>query len=205
MRVARGFFLVVFQKEFCFLWFVTNEKPRNMRKLWLESIKIGHPGISETGAPFLIEAAKICLELNGHLPGVALKITGEYEEEIQLFWKSGITQQQIKAWGDKVEAVEYAATCISVLLISALTEFAVEERLGQTDLGDYLLETHAGNLKTAILEVSGIFKENRGNTIEARISKKEKTIENKRHLNRKDLIFTIVTEFGAPKSKIKKI
>lgn len=64
-----------------------------MRKLNLDDLKNGQPGISPDVANFLTEAAIVCLIKNGHKSGVELKVEGFFEEKIQLIWSKEPDEQ----------------------------------------------------------------------------------------------------------------
>lgn len=57
------------------------------------------------------------------------------------------------------------------------------------------------HLNVAHLEVSGIWQEKPGNTINMRLRDKRKQV--KTAIDRGETVFIIVTEFGIPKTKIK--
>lgn len=48
-----------------------------MRRLNLDQLKEGQPGISKSAGNFLSEAGAFCLMKNGHQKGVELKVNGD--------------------------------------------------------------------------------------------------------------------------------
>lgn len=174
-----------------------------MRKLNLDNLKLGQPGLSKIMASFLVEATIVCLSLNGHQSGVVLKVTGDVEEDFQLFWSDKITLQKISTWKDKNEATEYGASAIAILLIFVLEGLVIKERLPQNDTADYSLRTVQSAQQKGQLEVSGIWKEAKGNTNKTRVRIKLNRLSKNPSIPHLP-IYVIVTEFGSPKSKIKK-
>jgi len=99
-----------------------------MRKLNLDDLKAGQPGLSVRMAETMVEAAIICLVLNGHQSGVVLKVEGDQEELFQLLWSDKIDQQKINTWKDRKEAVEYGASAIGILLLFTFENLVIRER-----------------------------------------------------------------------------
>ena len=174
-----------------------------MRKLNLDDLKSGQPGISERMAGFLIEAAVVCLALNGHQSGVTITVTGDYKEEFEINWFEKLTEQKINSWKDLKEATEYGATAIALLLIYALENLVVKERLPQEGTSDYSLRTKDDSELCGQLEVSGIWKETKGNTPKDRVRIKINKLQEISKIDNFP-VFVVVTEFSSPKSKIKK-
>lgn len=174
-----------------------------MRKLNLDDLKIGQPGLSPDIAKFLVEAAVVCLVEQGHQSGVTLKTEGDIQENIQIMWSNKINDQIKRGWKDTNEAAEYGATAIAALLIFMFEQLVIFERLPQTGDADYYLQEVATGDITAMLEVSGIWKETKGNTPSTRVNiKRNKLMKTASAQNLPT--FIIVTEFGKPQSKISK-
>jgi hypothetical protein len=174
-----------------------------MRKLDLNDLKKGMPGVSEAVGNFLAEAATVCLSLNGHHSGVKLEVEGTYQELFEVIWQEVPDESIINSWKDLKEAAEYGATAIALLLMLALTDYDAFVRVPQQMNADYVLiktvETQ-GDEPAAYLEISGIFQENSGNTIRMRFSAKERQLIEK---NTGDLpVLIVVAEFSIPKAKI---
>ena len=110
-----------------------------------------------------------------------------------------------QSWGDVKETTEYGAMALAVLIILHLTNFVVSGRSRQGTRVDYFLVSAAlsnalFSEPEAALEVSGILKQNRGNTISMRISDKVKRLQQSGAKNLPTYI--VVTEFGQPQTKI---
>jgi len=175
------------------------------RKLNLDILKNKLPGITEGQGYFLWEAIILCLEANGHQSGVTLIVTGKFEEQFQIEWSGKITPEMRQSWGDVKEATEYGAMALAVLIILNLTNFVVSGRSRQGTSVDYFLVSAALSTTPfpepeAALEVSGILKQRRGNTISMRINDKVKRLQQSGTKNLPTYI--VVTEFGQPKTKI---
>lgn len=177
-----------------------------MRKLQLDFLKEEKIGVSKNVGEYWVEAAIICFLNNGHQSGVNILVNVEEQQHsFQLAWTDKITEKVIRSWGDFVEAAEYGATAIAALLISPLTGLVVSGRVPQLMQADYTLQTvenyENGEIEPdALLEVSGIFRKNKGNTVNMRVQKKRKHIEN--NSKRDYLTYVIIVEFSAPKSKM---
>ena len=175
-----------------------------MRKLHLDELKKGLSGVTEAFGTFLAEAAMFCLEENGHRGQAILSVLGDFEEDFLLIWTDSLTEEVKNSWVDTKEAVEYGATGIAMLTVLALTKFDVFRRTrGGTD---YILTKSdnaqlANKLEICYLEISGILTETSGNTLNMRVSLKEKQV--KKTVDDASA-FVIVTEFGQPKTKISK-
>lgn len=174
-----------------------------MRKLNLDDLKAGQPGLSLRMAEVMVEAAIICLILNGHQSGVILKVEGDKEETFQLLWTDEIDQQIINTWKDQKEAVEYGASAIGILLLFAYEKLIIRERLPQDGNADYSLRTTNTDQFKGQLEVSGIWQQSITNHPKGRVKIKIEKLERKLP-NGNFPVFVIVTEFSIPKSKIKK-
>ncbi len=177
-----------------------------MRKLQLDSLKDEKIGVSKNVGEYWAEAAMICLINNGHQSGV--KILVDFEDKLhpfQLEWTDEITEKVIRSWGDFIEAAEYGATAIAALLIFPLTGLVISGRVPQLMQADYTLQTvenyKEGEIEPdALLEVSGILRKNKGNTLNMRIQKKRRHIAG--NTKRDYLTYVIIVEFSEPKSKM---
>jgi len=174
-----------------------------MRKLNLDDLKAGQPGLSVRMAETMVEAAIICLVLNGHQSGVILKVEGDEEEKFQLLWTDKIDQQKINTWKDQREAVEYGASAIGILLLFIYEKLVIRERLPQEENADFSLRTTETDQFQGQLEVSGIWQQSSSNQPKNRVRIKIERLE-RSMLNGNFPVFVIVTEFSIPKSKIKK-
>ncbi|MEM8527650.1 MAG: hypothetical protein AAGG68_23615 [Bacteroidota bacterium] len=170
-----------------------------MKQIDLDQLKLGQKGITPTIAAFLVEATIFCLVESGHASGTVLKVTGDFEEEVEVHWSGELTEQMRRSWKDQREVTEYGATAIAALLLAALTNYEIISRADQGEGADYFIGIPETVEIKAVLEVSGIWKENSKNTLNVRVNRKiRQLIERQTKLPS----FIIVTEFGEPKAKI---
>ena len=177
--------------------------PKAARKILLNDLENGLPGISAAWGKFLGEAGAHCLSLKNHASGVEMRVKGDSETVFQAFWNSEITEQTRRAWNDTQELTEYAATGIAILLIQEMTEFIVIRRAVKGEGIDYWLgyKTDKEPFQyVARLEVSGIFEGNEAK-IKARLEqKKAQTYPTDDDFP----AFVIVVEFSKPVSYLEK-
>ena len=174
------------------------------RKLLLNELEDGLPGISKAWGKLLGEAGSNCLDLKNHASGVEMQIKGDFEEVLQIFWTDEITEQTRKSWNDTQELTEYGATGIAILLILKMTEFTVTRRAVKGERVDFWLgyKTDKEPFQDAAqLEVSGILEGNESK-IKSRLKEKKAqaypTDEN-------FPVYIVVVEFSKPVSHLEKI
>lgn len=178
-----------------------------MKTINLDVLKNGIPVISKKTGAFLAEAAAICFALNGYESGVKLTVKGEIEDVFEIIWKDAITDEVLNSWNDAKEATEFGATALAILLLLENTDFQHFIRAYQGTGIDYWLgrgryngeqlptESRAGRL-----EISGILKESRGNTLNMRIAQKKRQAKKTDNTNLP--VYIIVVEFSYPKVKV---
>jgi hypothetical protein len=175
----------------------------------LDILQEGFPAISKAIGRYLAEAGAFCMESNGHKSGLTLKVKRLKGDKLQggLSWSNIIDQQTARAWNDTQEATEYGATAIAIALLQCLSGYTIIERSFKGTGFDYWLGTgeYDENLlpfmqRAARLEISGIWKERKGNTLRRRLKQKIKQVE---EANYSDVpVVVIVVEFGTPKAKL---
>jgi len=173
-----------------------------MRELNLEQLKKGMLGFSPGIGTFLYEALVFCLVECGHKSGVRLNVFGEINENLLLVWNEEIGMQSENYWQNQRMATEHGAVAISILILKELLSYEVVRTMEIGTGVDYLMKDNSTN-KESLLEVSGVWEENIGNTINVRVNRKIKQTEKSRDEN-KD-IFISVVEFKSPEAKITKI
>ncbi|MGB0930559.1 MAG: hypothetical protein ACPGVB_07275 [Chitinophagales bacterium] len=178
-----------------------------MKKLDLDKLKTGIPVISKKIGAFLAEAAAICLHMNGYQTGVKLTVEGEIEEIVTIEWNDKITDDVLNSWNDAREATEFGATALAILLLLDYTDFTHFIRAYQGTGIDYWLGKgkYTGEVlptgdRKGRLEISGILKKSRGNTVNTRINQKKK--QSKKTDSTKLPVYIVVVEFSEPKAKI---
>ena len=165
----------------------------------LEHMATTMPGLTPSLAGVFAQASAVCLEHNGHRPGVVLKVAGSHPTSFELSWP--LTTPQInKSHNDLQEATERGATCIAIHLVNNLLGLSVLERSRKGTGFDYWLgqpnqNTLFQNAKK--LEVSGILRGDNGD-IQQRLRLKQKQVNRFNGIN----CCIVVVEFGCPLSHI---
>ena len=155
-------------------------------------------------ATAMLEAAIVCMADQNHQSGVNLPVTindqGD-KNNIRVNWSLEISENIYKSYQEPSRTTDYGTMCIAVLLSTILVKncSAVEPTIGNNGFDFYLCdEEDEYNFYLARLEVSGIRKESKTNTVEKRGNiKKQQT---RRSDNSGLPAYICVTEFGAPKA-----
>ncbi len=178
-----------------------------MKKLDLDELKTGIPVVSKKIGAFLAEAAAICLHLNGYKSGVQLKVEGEIEETVVVEWNDKITDDVLNSWNDVKEATEFGATALAILMLLKYSDFTHVIRAYQgtgidywLGIGEYTIGNFPKDNIKGRLEISGILKESKNNTLNMRISQKIK--QAKKTDDTQLPVYIVVVEFSQPKAKI---
>ena len=106
-----------------------------------------NPGISSHIGGSLAEAGAVCLESQGHVPGVRLSVTSKTQQYFTLSWTRA-TLQAFRGWNDPIEATEDGAAGIAVLLSNLLLGHLVIARSRRGTGFDYYLGDRNTNLMT---------------------------------------------------------
>ena len=129
-------------------------------------------GLSEGKAGFQLECCVWCMTESGHKNGDLLRVLeGDQEEYYNVIWTRLINLDEVKSSVDQIEAAEYGAEVIALLVGILKTGFTVINKSRLRGGGyDYWLGTDEQELfqHSVRLEVSGIFEEKGSNTISAR-------------------------------------
>jgi len=163
--------------------------------------------LTKQAADFYRENALVCLSNQQHSTGCP--ILARFNDESYQFvlrWAGEVDAHMKRCYRDLVQATEYAACAIGLLLVENLTEFVGVEQAVRGSTVDYYLAykdddddlpfNHA-----ARLEVTGILAETEHNTIQKRINAKKR-----RHEPEQDLpTLVAVVEFGEPKAVLEEI
>ncbi len=180
-----------------------------MKTLDLNNLEEGIPVITPVIGAYIAQAAAVALAVNGHSSGVTLKMTGFEKEEFQIVWEEKIEKNTLKSWADLKEAAEYGAVAIAILVLMEMGEYNYFERMHQGAGFDYWLDTYNGadweeNIqeKKARLEISGILKESKSNSIKMRLGIKTKQVK-KGNFTMPALV--AVVAFSEPKIEIIKL
>jgi hypothetical protein len=156
----------------------------------------GCPGMTPAWGTSLSEAARVCLEDEGHASPVEYFVEGRFIARHDLEWPE-CTDQMRRTWHDLEEATEHGAYGMAALLVATHTDLEVVERSRKGTGFDYWLGPKGQQSlfqSTARLEVSGI-KRGDDSAIQSRARKKLKQTE----VTDGTLpAFVIVVEFGRP-------
>lgn len=158
--------------------------------------------LSHTRCSDFSEAAAVCLDYHGHVPGKFITIEGDLGGQFELTWEE-VTQQMRDTRNDMDYTVESGAYCMAMLIIERLTELKVVKQSQKRTGFDCWLGTDddLGMQDHARLEVSGILKGNKGK-INQRL--KEKVEQTKKSDNLNIPAYIVIVEFSQPVIKIKK-
>lgn len=180
-----------------------------LRSIALESLSQGIPVIPAESAGFYQQSCMVCFHRNGHRSGVRLIVHfADAEEPVELCWEGEIDAQLLRSFEER-RATDNAACALALLLVRELTEYtAVEQSAIGTTIDYYLVFKHRAatlfddewpfNYADARLEVSGILRETKENSVENRINLKRQRLN--REGNLPDWI--VVVEFSRPWSKV---
>lgn len=176
-----------------------------MKTLNIDKLREGWLGIPSSAGSFYYPATIACLEGNGHQPDCVLTLTGDWEERLKLHWTGKLTEKTLSFWKNKHLATEYGAIGIAAFIIAQFTDLEFLEIMEIGEGADFFLckKTDADTISfrqkpAAKLEISGIWNEKPGNTLNMRINLKKRQVE-KGGLDFP--VYIIVVEFGQLKAK----
>ena len=178
----------------------------NHSRINLAQLFAGLPGLTKRRGGAHCEAALVCLDEHGHQSGVqcSLNSLNKNLSTFELIWTEEITEQTRNSWSDFIEATEWGAAGIAILVVLGFTEYTVIRRskrgtgfdywLGYkkdvNDLGENVLKDEA------CLEVSGILSEEKASKIRQRVRDKIRQTERSDDLEMPACI--VVVEFSRP-------
>jgi hypothetical protein len=147
--------------------------------LTLEALQNGKiPGISAARGECHVQACVVRFEAHGHVPGVSLAMGGDVAgTRAALSWTTAVDDQMRRTWDDPQEALEHAAAGIAILTLLSSTPYTVVYRSCKGTGVDYWLGEKDDDIlfqRKARLEVSGIEKAGKGNTVASRVAIKKK-------------------------------
>lgn len=166
----------------------------------IHDIKMGMPGISPAVGTQLYEAFMVCMIRLNHISTTKLSLAGEKEMTLSLHWDNYYNDQIDNSWKDQEYCTDHAAVCLSALLVKECTEYTIIQRSRKGTGIDYWLgkDTESPFMNSARLEVSGIFRESKTNTLDGRlkIKKKQSTASEYTKLP----AYISIVEFSKPKA-----
>lgn len=173
----------------------------------LDELQNGLPGFTPIASSYLAEATAYCLMYSGHNPGIDLTLQeGDNEKLITIKWHSELSPDVAITWQDEQELVEYAAVGIALPLILQLTNYTDVQRARKGGGVDFWLgrkDENGFSVLEASLEISGILKENQGNTVNARVQRKKLQVQQSAYKNLP--VYIVVVEFSKPKAKMEQL
>lgn len=172
--------------------------------LHLDDLRKGCSGILPSLGSFMCDCAIFSLASQGHSSGVNLEVETDNEKiNFRLTWEGDISLQMRRTMNDTDRATDYGAMCLAVLLVRQLTDyqsFTVSEKKTGVDFWLFKEEPsdHDVSHADARLEVSGIRKASRTNTIAIR--HKLKMVQVEASASSKRDVYIVITEFSEPNS-----
>ena len=161
------------------------------------------PAITRNIGNMLAEAASVCLESQGHTPGVFLLIRGSKSNGYKVTWVPITAQAHDTAWNDEGYATEHGAVGIAILLARLETGYQVVEPSRKGTGFDYWLgdasDAPAFQNK-ARLEVSGI-RHGDDRAVRARVRQKQRQTDQSSYMAIS--AYVIVVEFGRPLAEVR--
>lgn len=136
--------------------------PKSMGEnaLHLDDLIRGMSGLTPHEGGSLAEAAAVCLESQGHLPGAELQVVGLARTRLPVYWPR-VVEQVRRTYADANAATERGACAIAMLVVRRVMDLEVIERSAGGNGFDYWVAPREGQGKSAFsgrarLEVSGI-------------------------------------------------
>lgn len=171
------------------------------RTLDLSRLSGGSPGITAAYGESMAQAARVCLDDQGHKQGVTMEVNGDYSQDFKIAFATP-TSQMRRTWADEEYATEQGAYGIAALLVEELTAFRLVERSRKGTGFDYWLSDKGdpGPLfqHKSRLEVSGI-RNGTETQIDSRVRAKSRQIG---AVPSKLAGVVVVVEFGTPQSRM---
>lgn len=161
------------------------------------------PAITPSIGNMLAEAASVCLESQGHEPGVFLLIRGGKSNGYTVTWAPITAQARDRAWNDESNATEWGAVGIAVLLARPETGYDVIDQSRKGTGFDYWLGDASDDpvfQHKARLEVSGI-RQGDDRAVRARVNQKLQQTDRSAGLSIP--AYVIVVEFGQPLAEVR--
>lgn len=147
-----------------------------MKELKLSDILQGMPGVSLVEGANLHECCVVELHRHGHTSPTIMKVSSEDDIDYNLLWNDVFDNQLDRTYSDRQYSIERSAVCISIILALHLTDYTVIERSRKGTGFDYMLgyKEDVFYNPRARLEISGISKETRSNSMNMRFEQKSR-------------------------------
>ncbi len=161
------------------------------------------PAITPAMGAALAEAGGVCLESQGHTPGVRLTVQGYHDGSYRLTWHPASEQARNLAYNDAERTTETGALGVAILVVQAETGYAVLEPSRRGTGFDYWLGIMSGGgiEYRAGLEISGI-RNGDAAAIRARVREKLRQANRREHPHLET--YVVVVEFGNPLAEVQR-
>lgn len=174
------------------------------KKLDLTMLRKGLPSVTPAMGQMLLEACSICFHAHNHGNPAILTVYGDIGESFSVGYLR-VTQQMQRTYADQDRTTECAAEAVAIVLITQETDYTVIERsMKKTGIDYWLGKREDATVplfqKKARLEVSGIFKGDRGK-VDGRVKTKIAQVQQSANTGLPSYI--VVTEFSSPVSQVK--
>lgn len=175
-----------------------------MKSIKLDDLRDGLQGITDSLGSWMCECSVVCFSSQGHKAGVHLKILTHREngnnEIYSIYWDTEVVGADLKSHNDENRTTDYGSMAVAILLALQLTDYTCFET-SKTGSGiDFWLSNDSDdiNIFGARLEISGIRKASKTNTLDRRMKiKLEQTNKSEETFLP---AFVAVIEFGKPES-----
>jgi hypothetical protein len=154
----------------------------------------------------MAEACICSLVSHSHPNGVGLQwLSDDGSAEYKVIWPASLESPSIQRAFNRDDASEKGAEAIALLWIRDRTQYTAINRSATGTGIDYWLGPKDSdpelifNSACARLEVSGIHRENSGNTVNARVSLKRQQVDRG---ERRLPVYIIIVEFSQPKARM---
>lgn len=172
--------------------------------LELETIGSKIEGISQPFGSYMAECAAVCFHSQGHKSGVKLPFSnGNVTKQASVEWTIEVNNRVINSHFDEKRTTDFGAMGVAVLLASKLTDYT-HFSTSTTDNGyDFRLTKGDDDLNfiAARLEISGIRKATKQNTVQSRLRVKEQQILKYVDRDRDTVYYVSIIEFSKPEAK----
>ncbi len=174
-----------------------------VKKIMLSSLANGIEGVTKGFGGYMMECAGYSFMQQNHVSGVRLKVKTDKQDQIfEVYWNTMMSSTLKKTTADSQRTVEFGAMGLAILLTLKLTKYKCFETSSKgSGIDFWLYEEESDDLdfsKGARLEVSGIMKETKVNTVKKRVGVKKKQSTKSQGSNK--VAYISVSEFGTPKS-----
>lgn len=177
--------------------------------LRLESLYERVECLTQAAALNMAESCVVMMDAQGHGSGVAMDVRHNSDAvDISLSWQIQLSDRMKRGNRDHNKTLDNAACAVALLLVSELTDFHGYEQSATGDRIDYYLRSNPRDdtlifNDTRKLEISGIARENSGNTLKSRVREKRKRFNELGGPGTgTETAYICVVEFSHPKSEL---